>query len=138
MAKKKVDEVRDSYEVLNAEDREMDKSFRKEFSDSDSYVDQLYKLFKKRPHGQRYRILDTIDTASVAHSGSQKFFSVKSSVIGSTMTREESERGKVGVENATGVLDHISRSPLGLDVFYCLETQTFVVTTNWLQLSLFL
>ena len=53
MAKRKVDEQKEQYEQMAAEDRELDKSFRRDFADCDPYVDQLYKLFRKRPRWVR-------------------------------------------------------------------------------------
>ncbi|XP_043568822.1 cilia- and flagella-associated protein 43 isoform X2 [Chiloscyllium plagiosum] len=52
-----VDRFRESYDDLVAEDRLLDRGFRKEFSDvSATMVDQLYKLYKRRPKVQLQRI----------------------------------------------------------------------------------
>ena len=49
-AKREVDQFRDSYEIVLAEDKALDKAFKKEFADQDMHiVEQLYKLFKRRP-----------------------------------------------------------------------------------------
>jgi len=49
-AKKQLDEFRVEYDMLQAEDRALDKGFRKEFADqSNVMADQLYKHFRKRP-----------------------------------------------------------------------------------------
>ena len=49
-AKREVDQFRDSYEILSAEDKALDKAFKREFADQDVHtVEQLYKLFKRRP-----------------------------------------------------------------------------------------
>ena len=49
-AKREVDHFRDSYEIVSAEDKTLDKAFKKEFADQDVHtVEQLYKLFKRRP-----------------------------------------------------------------------------------------
>lgn len=49
-AKKNVDAFRNDYEILVAEDKVMDKAFKREFSDvSALHIDQLYKLFRRRP-----------------------------------------------------------------------------------------
>lgn len=49
-AKREVDQFRDSYELVLAEDKTLDKAFKKEFADQDVHtVEQLYKLFKRRP-----------------------------------------------------------------------------------------
>ena len=38
-----------AYDMSVAEDKDMDKGFKKEFADCEIYMDQLYKLYKKRP-----------------------------------------------------------------------------------------
>jgi len=49
-ARKQLEEFRLEYEMLQAEDRAMDKGFRKEFAElSNVMADQLYKHFRKRP-----------------------------------------------------------------------------------------
>ena len=49
-AKREVDHFRDSYEIVLGEDKALDKAFKKEFADQDVHtVEQLYKLFKRRP-----------------------------------------------------------------------------------------
>ncbi|XP_078080444.1 cilia- and flagella-associated protein 43 [Mustelus asterias] len=52
-----VDRFRETYDDLVAEDRLFDRGFRKEFSDvSTSMVEQLYKLYKRRPKAQMQKI----------------------------------------------------------------------------------
>ena len=53
MAKRQVEEHREQYEQMVAEDREVDRSFRRDFADCEPHVDQLYKLFRKRPRWVR-------------------------------------------------------------------------------------
>lgn len=49
-ARKEIEAFRDDYETLVADDKTLDKMFRKEFSDLDTQtVDILYRLFKRRP-----------------------------------------------------------------------------------------
>lgn len=49
-SKKQLDEFRNEYENLVADDRAIDKGFRREFTDlSVQQSDQLYKHFRKRP-----------------------------------------------------------------------------------------
>ena len=49
-AKRQLDDFRFEYETLQADDRAMDKGFRKEFPElSNAMADQLYKHFRKRP-----------------------------------------------------------------------------------------
>ncbi|XP_075712589.1 cilia- and flagella-associated protein 43 isoform X2 [Rhinoderma darwinii] len=51
-----VESFRESYDDLVAEDKLLDRGFKKEFSDVPAHhVDQLYKLYKKRPRVQRLR-----------------------------------------------------------------------------------
>ncbi|XP_072293479.1 cilia- and flagella-associated protein 43 [Eucyclogobius newberryi] len=51
-----VEQFRMIYDTKVAEDKDLDKEFRKEFSDVPShFVDELYKLFKRRPRGQKMR-----------------------------------------------------------------------------------
>ncbi|KAM3925380.1 cilia- and flagella-associated protein 43 [Leptodactylus fuscus] len=51
-----VESFRESYDNLVAEDKLLDRGFKKEFSDVPAHlVDQLYKLYKKRPRVQRLR-----------------------------------------------------------------------------------
>ena len=49
LAKGKIEVVREQYDLLVAEDKEMERSFKRDFSDCEPYVDQLFKVFKKRP-----------------------------------------------------------------------------------------
>ena len=49
-ARKQVEEFREQYDILVAEDKLLDKGFRKEFNDiPNAQVEQLYKLFRRRP-----------------------------------------------------------------------------------------
>ncbi|XP_064629915.1 cilia- and flagella-associated protein 43-like isoform X2 [Lineus longissimus] len=49
-ARKNVDNFRDGYDILLAEDKVMDKAFKREFHDATALqVEQLYKLFRRRP-----------------------------------------------------------------------------------------
>lgn len=49
-SRKHVDDFREQYDKLVAEDKVMDRGFKREFNDVPAhYVDQLYKLFRRRP-----------------------------------------------------------------------------------------
>ena len=48
-AKRHVEEGRKLYEQVASEDKELDRQFRRDFFDCDPFVDQLYKLFRRRP-----------------------------------------------------------------------------------------
>ncbi|XP_033885994.1 cilia- and flagella-associated protein 43 isoform X1 [Acipenser ruthenus] len=63
--KVQVDAFRETYDNIVAEDKLLDRGFRKEFFDvPTSMVDQLYKLYKRRPRVQRMRTqIDTVGPA---------------------------------------------------------------------------
>lgn len=49
-SKKHMDAFKEQYDILNAEDKVMDKAFKREFHDVTAVQqDQLYRLFRKRP-----------------------------------------------------------------------------------------
>ena len=49
-ARKNVDAYREQYDILIAEDKVMDKAFKREFNDVTAVQqDQLYRLFRRRP-----------------------------------------------------------------------------------------
>ena len=49
-AKREMEIFRDEYEALTGEDKALEKGFKRDFSDQDPHtVDQLFKLFKRRP-----------------------------------------------------------------------------------------
>jgi L-rhamnose isomerase len=50
VSRQHVEEYREQYDKLCAEDKVMDRGFKREFHDIPAhYVDQLYKLFRRRP-----------------------------------------------------------------------------------------
>lgn len=55
LARRQVEEARENYERAAMEDRDLDKGFKKEFSDCEGFVEQLYKLYRKRPRCSRER-----------------------------------------------------------------------------------
>ena len=48
-AKQNVKDCREQYDQMLAEDKTLDRNFKRDFSDCEPFVDQLYKLFKRRP-----------------------------------------------------------------------------------------
>ncbi|XP_051935831.1 cilia- and flagella-associated protein 43 [Hippocampus zosterae] len=59
---KDVELFQESYENILADDKAQDKDFRKEFSNlHKAHVDQLYKLFKRRPRGQKKNAMEELD-----------------------------------------------------------------------------
>lgn len=100
-----MEEVKEQYEVLVAEDKEMDKAFKKDFADCEPYVDQLYRLFRKRPRGQKLKP----GMEALVHVGdptSQNLFAVR--------PMSAAHGGRDG-ENVMGELDHVSHMPEGLE-----------------------
>ena len=55
-SQKHVSDYRDLYDTLQAEDKVMDRDFKRKFHDIPAYhTDALYKLFRKRPRLERTR-----------------------------------------------------------------------------------
>ncbi|XP_068133207.1 cilia- and flagella-associated protein 43 isoform X2 [Hyperolius riggenbachi] len=74
--KTQVESFRESYDDLVAEDKLLDRGFKKEFSDvSAHYVDQLYKLYKRRPRVQRFRTQTENEAPYGERPGSAKAYS---------------------------------------------------------------
>lgn len=103
-ARAKVEVVREQYELLATEDKEMDKAFRKDFSDCEPYVDQLYKLFRRRPRGQKLKA--SVDPI-LGDPLSQDLFAMRPSSSGTMRDGD----------NPMGELDHVSHMPEGLEPF---------------------
>ena len=89
-SKRKIEEVKESYELQAAEDKEIDRLFKREFADCEPYVDLLYKFFKKRSRGPR------------------------PSICGASMRRRDS-RVRGGLRVSVVELDHAFHMPEGLD-----------------------
>ena len=106
--------MKENYDVLVAEDRDMDKTFRKDFADCEPCVDQLYKLFKKRPRGHRLKLMETTDSVNVRASSPASTSKTMSSKSVSGPGVSAGGAGRV-VENVMAELDHISYIPEGLD-----------------------
>ena len=97
-AKREMEIFRDEYEIMMADDKALDKGFKRDFSDQDPHtVDQLYKLFKRRPRGQK-----TLKAATDVHAESE------------TMLKQ-SHTGMQSLEKAMAELDHQGHMPEGLD-----------------------
>ncbi|CAK7301467.1 Cilia- and flagella-associated protein 43 [Vulpes lagopus] len=97
-----LDMYKENYDNLLAEDKVLDRSFKKEFSEIPSHqVDILYKLFKRRPRIHKQKI--HLDTASIVPFG------------------ERPESGKLSKDTfaqlmkAMDDLDNINNMPEGLD-----------------------
>ncbi|XP_004402070.1 PREDICTED: WD repeat-containing protein 96-like, partial [Odobenus rosmarus divergens] len=101
-AREDLDMYKEHYDNLLAEDKVLDRSFRKEFSEIPSHqVDILYKLFKRRPRIHKQKMHS--DTANIVPFG------------------ERPESGKLNKDafvqlmKAMDDLDSISNMPEGLD-----------------------
>ncbi|VCX19821.1 unnamed protein product, partial [Gulo gulo] len=101
-AREDLDVYKEHYDNLLAEDKVLDRSFKKEFSEIPSHqVDTLYKLFKRRPRIHKQKIHS--DTASIVPFG------------------ERPESGKLNKDafvqlmKAMDDLDNINNMPEGLD-----------------------
>ncbi|XP_061084124.1 cilia- and flagella-associated protein 43 [Conger conger] len=69
-----VDDFRETYDNAVAEDKLLDRGFKKEFADiSVHMVDQLYKLYKRRPRVQRIRAqTDNVSSVRPASEGASQ------------------------------------------------------------------
>ena len=56
-----------AYDICLAEDKDLDKGFKKEFADCEPHLDQLYKLYKKRPRCARY-VSSSLDPLYLSNS----------------------------------------------------------------------
>lgn len=106
-AKMRLEEVRELYESLAAEDKEMDKSFKKDFADCEPNVDALYKLFRKRPRGIRHKAVESIESGLVGDPKSQNPFAQRPTSAGGI---------KKDGENPMSELDQPVHMPEGLDL----------------------
>jgi len=85
----------------------MDKAFKKDFSDCEPYVDQLYKLFRKRPRGQKLKQGPSNTAGLVADPTSDNPFALRPS---------SAAKGRgLGWEEQMTELDHESFMPDNLE-----------------------
>nr|XP_034327595.1 cilia- and flagella-associated protein 43 isoform X6 [Crassostrea gigas] len=108
-SKKHMDAFRGHYDDLNAEDKVMDKAFKREFNDVTAVQqDQLYRLFRKRPRIPRLKGFDT-PAPSTADSSLPNPFADRPS------TARQHAQAKSQLEAAINDLDKISNMPEGID-----------------------
>ncbi|XP_066477233.1 cilia- and flagella-associated protein 43 [Tiliqua scincoides] len=56
-SRSEVDAAREAYDILTAEDKLLERGFRKEFSDLPTHhIDQLFKLYKRRPRAPKTKV----------------------------------------------------------------------------------
>ncbi|ESO90244.1 hypothetical protein LOTGIDRAFT_233795 [Lottia gigantea] len=106
-SKKNLEKFRDDYDRLLAEDKLMDKTFRREFNDVSAVMaDTLFKLFKKRPRGQKFKGADT----PVLDPSAPNPFAERPS------TARQNAQSKIAMEQAIEELDRQSNMPENLEV----------------------
>lgn len=108
-ARKKVDEYREQYDKKVTDDKEMDKTFKRDFADCEPHVDQLYKLFRKRPRGQRLK-QGLGDQGLVSDPASDNPFALRPSSASGGHGMGGNTWGELMTE-----LDHVSHMPENLD-----------------------
>ena len=142
VAKREIEIFRDEYEIMMADDKAMDKGFKRDFSDQDPHtVDQLYKLFKRRPRfvvilcfvsrwtlnikspcqaSPGFRIRNEIQFvhkfSNLSSSRGQKTLKAATDVHAESETMlKQSHTGMQSLEKAMAELDHQGHMPEGLD-----------------------
>ncbi|XP_013386289.1 cilia- and flagella-associated protein 43 isoform X2 [Lingula anatina] len=109
-ARKHVDEFREKYDILVAEDKVIDKVFKREFNDVPAVqLDQLYKLFRRRPRGGRVNLKDRETPIYDPKSGNP--FADRPS------TARQNAMNKVSMESALQELDKESNMPEGVQLY---------------------
>ncbi|XP_021355562.1 cilia- and flagella-associated protein 43-like isoform X2 [Mizuhopecten yessoensis] len=108
-SKKHVDAFREQYDILLAEDKVMDRSFKREFHDVTALQqDQLYRLFRKRPKVPRLKGFDAPAPSSMDHSVPNPFADRPSTASFNT-------RAKNQLENSINDLDKDINAPEGIE-----------------------
>ena len=102
------EDFHDHYEQMVAEDRELDKSFKRDFADSEPYIDQLYKLFRKRPRGLRLKQGPSNEGMKPNPNSQNPFALRSSSTTGKRHTLD-------GDDDPMAELDDTSHMPEGLE-----------------------
>ncbi|XP_048745697.2 cilia- and flagella-associated protein 43-like isoform X3 [Ostrea edulis] len=108
-SKKHMDAFKEQYDILNAEDKVMDKAFKREFHDVTAVQqDQLYRLFRKRPRIPRLKGFDT-PAPSTADTSIPNPFADRPS------TARQHAQAKSQLDAAIQDLDKISNIPEGVE-----------------------
>ncbi|XP_041368827.1 cilia- and flagella-associated protein 43-like isoform X2 [Gigantopelta aegis] len=103
-SKKNVDNFRDEYDILTAEDKVLDKSFKREFPDvSATMLDHLARLFRKRPRGQKYKSAEPLE-------------STENPFVDRPSTAKQMAHANKVLEAALVEMDKESNMPEGLDL----------------------
>lgn len=108
-SKKHVDAFREQYDILLAEDKVMDRSFKREFHDVTALQqDQLYRLFRKRPKVPRLKGFDAPAPSSMDPSIPNPFADRPS-------TASYNNRAKNQLEHSIADLDKDINAPEGIE-----------------------
>ncbi|XP_067656775.1 cilia- and flagella-associated protein 43-like isoform X1 [Haliotis asinina] len=103
---KNLAKFKDEYDILLAEDKVMDRSFKREFADVSAVMqDQLYRLFRKRPRGQKFKGVDT----PVLDVNSANPFTERPS------TARQNAAAQASINAALEEMDRESNMPEGLE-----------------------
>ena len=102
------EDFHDQYEQMVAEDRELDKSFKRDFSDCEPFIDLLQKLFRKRPRGLRLKQGPSNEGMKLDTNSQNPFAFRPSSSVGK-------KRALDGNGDPMAELDDISNMPEGLE-----------------------
>ncbi|XP_071090035.1 cilia- and flagella-associated protein 43-like isoform X1 [Haliotis cracherodii] len=98
---------KDEYDILLAEDKVMDRSFKREFADVSAIMqDQLYRLFRKRPRGQKFKGADT----PVLDVNSSNPFAERPS------TARQNSAAQASIDVAVEEMDREGNMPEGLEL----------------------
>ncbi|BFY97723.1 hypothetical protein BsWGS_00763 [Bradybaena similaris] len=106
-AKKSLEICRNEYDTLQAEDKYLERSFKREFNDiSAVIVDGLYKHFKKRPRASKYR---NPSEPPILNKSQNPFADRPSSALQLAVQKTQ-------MSMALDDLDKLTNAPEGLDV----------------------
>jgi len=109
-ARKNVDSFKEGYDILVAEDKVMDKGFKREFADLPALQNELlYKLFRKRPRATK--ILHNRGETPILDANSGNPFAERPS------TARQNLMQRNALDNAITELDKTVNVPEGVDEF---------------------
>ncbi|KAK3096042.1 hypothetical protein FSP39_022384 [Pinctada imbricata] len=109
-SRKNLDAFKEQYDILNAEDKVMDRSFKREFNDVTAVQqDQLYRLFRKRPRIPRLKGFDTPAPPTASDSSLPNPFADRPS------TARQHAQAKNQLDAAIHDLDKDSNCPEGTE-----------------------
>lgn len=109
-AKQEVDAFREMYDILVAEDKVLDKAFKRDFADVPIYQqEQIYRLYRRRPKGLRNPVLKGTDVYSIDPTLPGPYGKRPS-------TAELQENYKDALNSAVAELDNVANVPEGIEI----------------------